>query len=366
MELRDWPEDAILRQLQQAAILRAVYSPNQLRERLVDFWSNHFNIYGRKGWAAYRKADDERRVIRAHALGSFPAMLRASAKSAAMIAYLDNQLNHKAAPNENYARELMELHALGVDAGYSQRDVQEVARCLTGWGIERSFLSGAFKGRPSTFGMLRFDPDLHDDGEKIVLGKRIPAGGGPQDLDRVLDILVGHPASAKFISTKLCRYFLGEDLGRVQPVVEKAFSTTGGDIKAAVSAIVESRQILDGPPLIKRPFDYIVSAIRAFGFDTDGGANVQQHLEAMGQPLYQWPMPDGYPDQTEAWKGSLLARWNFALALAHGQVKGCQMPQAAVLNLGRRAGALVGSDAPSQTVQESIALALCSPEFQWR
>lgn len=367
MEMRDWPEDAVLRQLQQASILRAVYSPNQLRERMVDFWTNHFNIYGRKGWSAYRKAEDERKVIRDNALGSFPTMLRASAKSPAMLAYLDNQYNTASAPNENYARELMELHALGVDGGYTQRDVEEVARCLTGWTIERRFMSGF---RPDQgivpFGKLRFRADFHDDGPKTVLGKRIPAGGGAADLDQVLDILIAHPSCARFITTKLCRYLLGADGAAVQPLAEKAFTSSNGDIKETIRIITSSPELLGGQPIVKRPFDFVVSALRGFAFDTDGGNGIQSHLEKMGQPLYQWPMPDGYPDQSAAWTGSLLARWNFALALAHGHIAGCQMPQDAVLAMKTEAGRLVGSDAPANDISESIALALCAPEFQWR
>jgi len=367
MEMRDWPEDAVLRQLQQASILRAVYSPNQLRERMVDFWTNHFNIYGRKGWSAYRKAEDEQKVIRKHALGSFPDMLRASAHSPAMLAYLDNQLNTKRAPNENYARELMELHALGVDGGYSQRDVEEVARCLTGWTIERRFMSGFRPDKGITpFGKLRFVPEWHDDGEKTVLGHKVPAGSGPGDLERVLDILVSHPSCARFITTKLSRYVVGDEADAVQPQAEKAFASSHGDISRTMQVITSAPELLTGKPVVKRPFDFVVSALRGFAFDTDGGGGVQGHLEKMGQPLYQWPMPDGYPDQSEAWTGSLLARWNFALALAHDQVPGCQMPQEAVLAMKTEAGSLVGSKAPAHDVSESIALALCAPEFQWR
>ncbi|MBV6458441.1 MAG: hypothetical protein HONBIEJF_01569 [Fimbriimonadaceae bacterium] len=366
-EMRDWPEDAVLRQLQQALILRAVYSPNQLRERMVDFWTNHFNVYGRKGWSAYRKAEDERKVIRANALGSFPTMLRASAKSAAMLAYLDNQLNTRRAPNENYARELMELHALGIDGGYTQRDVEEVARCLTGWTIERRFMSGFRPDQGITpFGRLRFVPEWHDDGEKRVLGRRIPAGGGQNDIDLVLDILIAHPSCARFITGKLCRYFLGEGAPSAYRQAEKAFVASRGDIRATMQVISSPHELLGGHPVVKRPFDFVVSALRAFAFDTDGGTGVQGHLERMGQPLYQWPMPDGYPDQSNAWTGSLLARWNFAIALAHGQVDGCRMPQQSVLELDSKAGSLVGSQVAARDVSESIALALCAPEFQWK
>jgi hypothetical protein len=186
-DLQDLPERDVLRQLSQAALLRAVYSHWQLRERLVDLWTNHFNIYARKNRGAYYTPTDQANVIRAHALGTFPDLLRASARSPAMLGYLDNEANRKGVPNENYARELLELHTLGVNGGYTQRDVREVARCLTGWTIEDRFLR-----RRGTF---RFAAERHDNGEKIVLGHRIPAGGGEGDGERVLDIVCAHPST---------------------------------------------------------------------------------------------------------------------------------------------------------------------------
>lgn len=372
-DLHDIPEERILEQLQQAAILRAVYSPNQLLERMSDFWTNHFNIYARKGYAAWRKPGDDLNVIRKNALGSFPELLKASAHSPAMLAYLDNQVNVKGVANENYARELMELHSLGVDGGYTQQDVREVARCFTGWTIERRFL------RPR--GRFRFDPDLHDAGEKTVLGQKIPAGGGVEDGERVLEILSRHPSTARFIGEKLARYFLGEAAGPWSKRLAETYMATNGNLKAMLQPLLNSPEMAEGRPIFKRPFDFVVSSIRAFGGDTDGGKPIQRHLEAMGQPLHEWPMPDGYPDRTAAWTGSLLARWNFALALANGEIAGTSVDlsrlpgnsassrreTAARLALAHTgAGSLAAALGQCADDREAVALCLASPGFQWR
>lgn len=313
-ELRDLPQEEVIRQLQQAAILRAVYNPNQLYERMVDFWTNHFNVYARKGFTAYRIHTDQMQVIRKHALGNFRDIIEASTKSPAMLVYLDNQVNSRFGPNENYARELMELHTLGVHGGYTQKDVKEVARCYTGWQIEDRFLMPR--------GKFRFNESIHDDGLKHVLGKVIEPGGGEKDVDRVLDILVAHPSCAKFIAYKLCRYFLGDAGSKLEGKVAEEFTRTNGDIKAMVTLILNSDELISGPPIMKRPFDFIVSSMRTFAVDTDGGTGIQAQLDKIGQPLYQWPMPDGYPDKTEAWTSSLLARWNYSLALTAGAISG--------------------------------------------
>jgi uncharacterized protein (DUF1800 family) len=360
-DLEDWPEEHIIFQLQQDALLRAIYSPNQLLERMVDLWTNHFNIYARKGYAMYRLGKDQRDVIRTHALGKFSNLLKASAHSPAMLAYLDNTVNRKGVANENYARELMELHSLGVHGGYSQRDVQEVARCFTGWGIEKRFL------RPR--GQFRFDPDLHDDGEKLVLGVKIPAGGGARDGDRVLEILAAHASCSQFISGKICRYFLGTTDTPWHDKLTTIYQATGGDIRAMLRPLLLSDSIVSGPALVKRPYDFVVSALRSVNADTDAGKGLQTHLEKMGQPLHQWPMPDGYPDKTAAWTGSLLARWNFALALSSNSIPGTRVRAEELEHLLPTGGepanaARLAKLATSR--EESAALSLMSPEFQWR
>lgn len=355
-ELRDLPEALVVGQLRQAATLRAIYSRWQLRERLVDFWTNHFNIFAFKGDGAYRKATDDIEVIRQHALGKFPDMVLASAKSAAMLGYLDNQLNRKGVPNENYARELLELHTLGVHGGYTQDDVREVARCFTGWTIDTRFLRARDR--------FRFDPDAHDPGEKRVLGHVIPAHGGIEDGLAVIRIATQHPSCAAFIAAKLCRFFLGEAGPAAEADVRAAYRATGGDIRAMVRAILDRPEFLEGPPVLKRPFDFAVSAARSLNVETDGGAAFQKRLDDMGQPLFGWPMPDGYPDRASAWTGSVLARWNFAWALCHGGIPGTSLDLEPVK--GRVRDFILGTPGRGGHTALHAAVALASPEFQWR
>ncbi len=413
-ELTDLPQHEVLRQLQQAAILSAVYSRHQLRERMVDLWSNHFNIYARKGLGSYFMPTDELNVIRAHALDTFPSLMRASAHSPAMLMYLDNQINRKkdakgAGANENYARELMELHTLGVHGGYTQKDVQEVARCLTGWTVEDRFLHAR--------GRFRFDAEKHDSGAKIILGIRIPPCGDPAkevtykgvkmpagqvDGERVLEILAEHPATARFIAHKIARYFLGDNAVVTsvwEPKLADIYLKTGGDIKAMLRPLLLSEELQTGPPILKRPFDFTVSALRAVNADTDANKALQAQLTTMGQPLYQWPMPDGYPDKTTAWTGSLLARWNFSVALLSGGIGGTSLDLKS-LKVTDMAGTeanrtlvelILAKPSDSESVKpllakldahlaritrsadkkrspsvECAALLLASPEFQWR
>lgn len=367
-ELRDWPEQDVLRQLQMAALIRAVHTPWQVRERMVHFWTDHFNIFGRKGLGAYRKPLDEKSVVRANVLGTFPAMLKASARSTAMLLYLDQQASNAEHPNENYGRELLELHTLGVDGGYTQRDVMEVARCFTGWTEERGFLKKK--------GSFKFDPSLHDSGEKVVLGRRIPAGGGIEDGEQVLDIVANHPATAAHIAKKLCRWTLGDEGDRLAPKIEKAYTSTRGDIEEMLRQIYQSELWKAGPPVVKRPFDFVVGALRALDATTDGDRPLIEHLASMGQPLYQWPMPDGYPTDTEAWSGSLLARWNFAFALCRGSIKGTSVPMDETKNLAERAflgavdaNTIKGIQASIEDLsdpRDQLAACLASPEYQWR
>ncbi|HSI73018.1 MAG TPA: DUF1800 domain-containing protein [Fimbriimonas sp.] len=374
-ELRDMVEDHLVRQLNQAALLRATYSGDQIYERMVDFWTNHFNIYARKGLAAYRKAKDEREVVRKNALGSFPDMLKASARSPAMLAYLDNQFSRQEAPNENYARELMELHTLGVHGGYTQKDVREVARCFTGWTIQRGIWGK---------GQFTFDPDRHDKGAKSVLGLKIPAGGGIEDGERVLEHLAMQPQTANFVAGKLCRHFLGDAASPVRERLANEYLSTNGDIKAMLRVLFSAPALLDGPPVAKRPFDFVVSALRATNAESDCGEPLLKHLANMGQSLYEWPMPDGYPDGAQPWTGSLLARWNFAMALTSQKIQGTDLQLADLADrtkqsdAGEAAATLVLSRPltreerqtylkhAGQNIQTATALMIASPEFQWR
>jgi uncharacterized protein (DUF1800 family) len=376
--LFDEDDKRLVAALRQSATLRAVYSRRQLQERMVEFWTNHFNIYAFKGQGPQLKVIDDGETIRKHALGKFRDLLGASARSAAMLGYLDNTANRKGVPNENYARELMELHTLGVHGGYTQRDVKEVARCLTGWTVEKHWHRGRF----------RFDPSAHDDGPKHVLGVMLPAGGGVRDGERVLDIVAAHPATAQHLARKLCLHFLSNAPEALVGRLANVYGQTGGDIKSVLRPLLLSSDMLGAQPILKRPFDYAVSALRAFNVDTDGGTGVQRHLEAMGQPLFAWPMPDGFPEGTRAWTGALIPRWNFALALTGKKVENTTLDTAALKSAGRNANlspqdtllelafgaratdpalADLRACAPAYAdPDEWAAVVLMAPAFQWR
>ncbi len=296
-------------QLRQAALLRQVYSQRQLYEVMVEFWNDHFNIATDKGDCYYLKTVDDREVARVHALGSFRDLLWASTHSPAMLTYLDNQANHKGAPNENYARELLELHTLSINGGYSQGDVMELARCLTGWRVKEHFWRGEFT----------FDTGQHDQGAKVVLGVKIPPGG-QAEAESVIERLALHPSTAQFIVQKLARRFLADD--PPAHIVQNAVSTfenTTGDIRATLRVL-----LLDGLPLARekyrRPINFVNAALRMLNAESDCGSAVQDYLRRMGQVPFNWPTPDGYPDRDAAWQDNLLPRWQFAFALARNEL----------------------------------------------
>ncbi len=305
----NYDREKVPSELRQATLLRQLYSKRQLYEVMVEFWSDHFNIFIEKGNEFFLKTVDDREVIRKHALGSFRDLVWASAHSPAMMIYLDNQANEKSHPNENYARELMELHTLGVNGGYTQKDVMELARCLTGWNVKEHFWLGDFV----------FKDELHDTGEKNVLGLSIQPSG-IKEAEQVIEMLVTHPSAAKFISTKLARRFIADD--PPPQLVEKAAQTfldTKGDIKSVLRVI-----LLDGLPLskpkYKRPLNFMLSALRMLNAETDAAA-LHDYLLRMGQVAFNWPTPDGYPDFSEAWQGNLMPRWQFAFELIRDEIK---------------------------------------------
>jgi uncharacterized protein (DUF1800 family) len=295
-------------ELAAATLTRAIYSKRQLYEVMVGFWSDHFSVYHFKGDVAMLKTVDDRDVIRRHALGTFGDLLRASAHSPAMLVYLDNVLNEKSHPNENYAREVMELHTLGVDGGYTERDIQEVARCLTGWSVNRR-------------GEFTFVEDWHDYGAKTVLGHTIPAGGGKSDGDQVLDILLAHPSTPRFVSAKLVRRFVADDppASIVDACVE-TWHHTDGDIRALVRTIFTHPEFDSAPPKLKRPMELVVSLLRTTNAQYDGGTGLVNLLDRLGHRPFGWPTPDGYPDTAVEWSGNMLGRWNFGLDAMRGSL----------------------------------------------
>jgi hypothetical protein len=293
---------------------RHMFSERQLFEIMVEFWSDHFNIHLVNGLGPTLKPFDDQQVIRKHALGNFKDLLHASAKSPAMLFYLDNFFNQAVAPNENYARELMELHTLGVDGGYTELDVKEVARCFTGWTLRfPDDLSGPY-------GEFVFASVIHDNLEKTVLGNTIPAGGGQADGEQVLDILAAHPSTAIFIATKLCRRFISDTPAQTTvEAVANAFTSSNGDIKETLRALFAAPAFVDSADQkFTRPSEYLAGLVRALAPDTgyppDQGQTWFYAQNTLGQIPFYWPTPDGYPDQQSYWAstGGLLNRWRLS------------------------------------------------------
>jgi uncharacterized protein (DUF1800 family) len=333
----------VVTELQRAKLLRAVYSDRQLYEMMVDFWENHFNVFANKDDDRYLLTSYDRDTIRPFAMGRFRDLLGATAHSPAMLFYLDNWRSSVPRPyaatkdkpagtdggfNENYARELMELHTLGVDGGFTEKDVQEIARCFSGWTIQK----------PKEQGLFLYRPGLHDDGEKIVLGHRIFPGGGVADGERVLDILATHPATARFIATKLARRFISDN--PPQSIIDRAasvFLKTDGSIRETLRAIVTSPEFFSDTSYrtkLRSPFEYVAAALRALDAETDGDRPVLDAIGRMGQPLFGRITPDGYADRADQWlsSGAMIARFNFAGALAANRIKGTKIDVARLLS----------------------------------
>ena len=399
-------ERTVLAELAQQKVLRAIYSERQLHEVMVEFWFNHFNVFAGKGPTRMYLTEYERDTIRPRVFGRFRDLLGAVAESPAMLFYLDNwqsaapggaqpargrpgarrgmsgraaavapQVRRTRGLNENYARELMELHTLGVDGGYTQKDVQAVARAFTGWTIDAPRQGGGF----------RFEPRMHDTRAKMVLGRRIDAGGR-MDGEQVLDLLARHPSTARFIATKLARRFVADD--PPASLVSRAaarFRETDGDIREVVRTIVTSREFFAPAAYrakVKTPLEFVASAARAKGAQIASAQPIVAALRELGMPLYGCQPPTGYADRADAWvnTGALLNRMNFAIALTSGRGQGAR-PSRAIARGGAPAtrdtllrDAFAGevSEATAATVAkattpaQALALLLGSPEFQKR
>ena len=413
---------AVQRELVPSLLVRAEFSERQLLEVMTVFWENHFSVAAANVGSPLSLVDYDH-AIRAHALGKFRDLLGAVAETPAMLVYLDNyqsvvdslhpnpgewlvEQRRAAHPplgdtslvhtvhrrrvgiNENYARELMELHTVGVDGGYTQRDVQEVARCLTGWGVD-NFVDG---------GTFAFHSVQHDAGEKTVLGVHIPGGRGIEDGEQVLDILARHPSTARFIAKKLVIRFVSDSAP--QALVDRAARTylrTDGDIREVLRTIFTSPEFFSRRAYrakVKTPYELVASVLRAMDAAPDTLPQLAQLVAQLGQPIYGRATPDGWPDQASAWMngGALMDRVNLGIQVANNQVRDIRLaawpPERALLALSAEQqvdgviAALLGGDASPETRQamlavqsppktpqhlgELVAVALGSSDFQRR
>jgi uncharacterized protein (DUF1800 family) len=384
----------LLEELAFARLIRAVTSERQLYEVMVDFWFNHFNVYAPEGFTRYATASYERDAIRPFALGRFRDLLGATARHPAMLYYLDNWLSSVprrqgnrivGGLNENYGRELLELHTLGVDGGYTQEDIIQVSRAFTGWTLDNIRSSGQF----------RFDARIHDPGDKTILGRRI-ASGGMEEGEQVLDLLGEHDSTARFVSYRLCQRFIADD--PPDSAVDRAaatFRATRGDIRRVMATILGSREFFDpaywgSKP--KTPLEYVASALRALGANPSNYAGPAQAVSNMGMPLYAQIPPTGYSNDGREWMNAsgLLNRMNFVLDVLSGAARGVNPQLDSLLgNADRQNPTAVGQQVAEQifgyrmsrTTWESatrrpasnvsvpvrvVSLMLAGPEFQAR
>jgi uncharacterized protein (DUF1800 family) len=390
------PAVVVTGELAQAKLLRAIYSQRQFEEVMTDFWFNHFNVFVEKGLDRLMLTSYERDVIRPHALGKFEDLLVATAKSPAMLFYLDNWLSvgpnsaqalglpprpygpygrrypprpnpgrRPSGLNENYGRELLELHTLSVNGGYSQRDVTEVAKVFTGWSIDRPAEGGGFK----------FDPRMHEPGPKFVLGHRIKPKGEGEGLE-VLHRLATSPQTAHFISLKLAQRFVSDDPPpALVDRMARTFLKKKGDIREVLNTLFHSPEFWDEGTYrakVKTPLEFVASAVRATGAEVEDTMPLVQQLNRMGMPLYGAQPPTGYSMKAETWVSSsaLLNRMNFALALTSGKIKGVKVdaaqlaggnppPSDATLTLATLEASLLTGGVSKQT-HDSIAAQLAA------
>ncbi len=381
-----------------AKLIRAAHSKNQLQEVMADFWFNHFNVNINDGFVRYSIQSYERDALRPNLLGKFRTLLAATAQHPAMLFYLDNYLSTRSRVvngvlvqglNENYGRELLELHTVSVDAGYKQEDIFDASRCFTGWGIDNTGNSGQFIYRSAN----------HDTDAKSVFGLSIPAGGQKGDGDRLIEYLAAHPATAHFVSRKLAQRFVADD--PPQSLVSKmadTFLASDGDIAEVLLRMFGSAEFWaeafnDGPGKPKTPFEFVVSAVRAVnGEVTSATRGLTASLANMGQPLYQCLPPTGYSNRGSDWlnASSQLYRMNFAIDLAASRIGGVTLDMRALArgaDMGnpRALATSVSSDLSELSRQtldavarvdtrmtnpsaasRTLALLLASPEFQER
>ncbi|HYW31386.1 MAG TPA: DUF1800 domain-containing protein [Gemmatimonas sp.] len=370
-------------QLQDAALHRAAFSKQQLKERMVEFWTDHFTISLNR--VGILKIADDRDVVRRHAMTTFPQLLRATSESAAMLVYLDQNQSRTPTPNQNYAREIMELHTLGVDGGYTQTDVAELSRILTGWST----------GAGSIF---QFNRNSHDRNAKTFLGRAFPAMPSTATTaemkaegDSAIQMLVEHPSTAQYLSLKMARWLLA--YAPPQSVVDATaavYRATGGSIPAMIRTILSATNLMASPAKYKRPFHFAVSAIRGMGAQVTSIRGLRQSADRMGMPMYLWEQPNGYPDRVDWWSGLVLNRWGFTNTIASlasattvnvslTPFRTVNTPEGVVSDINTRMFAgempqtlraqllvyLRGGTFNDARIRETMALAASANEFQW-
>ena len=408
----------LMQELITAKLTRSIYTERQLEDVMTDFWYNHFNVFFNKGQDRYLVADYERNAIRPHVFGRFEDMLLATAQHPAMLFYLDNaqsvyvdsamlrrrpaqQGNARARGlNENYARELMELHTLGVDGGYTQKDVIEVARAFTGWSFQqpnlRAIQDTDIDDLPAI--SFQFRPQMHDPREKVVLGQTLPAGRGIEDGRDVIRILARHPSTARFIATKLAERFVADDPpADVVEHLAAVFTRSNGNLREVTRALFSNDMFYRKQyyaSKVKTPYELVVSALRTTNADISTSRRSMELLRTMGHLPYSEPTPTGFPAMSEDWvnSGAMLNRMNFGLDLAAGRVDGARVNPATLLEGSQRAEPLpallatllpgtdtqrlaeqIRADLAQQTdtqprarVVRALGLVLGSPDFQRR
>jgi uncharacterized protein (DUF1800 family) len=370
--------NTVASQLEESTIFRAAFSQRQLYERMVEFWTDHFNQDVNK--VGYLYVADIRDVIRANAMGDFPTLLKASAHSASMMIYLDQASSRGTAPNQNYAREIMELHTLGVNDGYTQTDVAELSRVLTGWTV-------------TGHGLFTFNPSIHDTGNKTVLGVNIQGQTGPAGInegEQMLDVLAHHPGTARFIATKMLRWLLDPNPTETQiSTVASVYRATGGDIKSMLRVILNDSWLPAAPMLFKRPFHYLVSALRSTQPTVKSMSGMNGQLTQMGQQIYNYATPDGYTILTDYWAGGIEPRWRFANVMASQNSPTSIAVDTTAYRAGTSAAAIdlidqnfFGGEMPATTrtgllafinsgtftdslVRDTLGLAISANAFQW-
>jgi uncharacterized protein (DUF1800 family) len=368
----------IFNQLRDSTLYRAAFSQRQLYQRMVEFWSDHFNQDLDK--VQYLLVADQRDVIRKYAMTSVPQIVKASAHSASMMAYLDQNVSSAKAPNQNYAREIMELHTLGVDGGYTQDDVAELSRIFTGWTVI---------GR----GQFTFQSNLHDTGNKVLLGKTFTGQSGAGAIaegEAAIDMLVAHPSTARFIATKLLKWMVTPTPSESQiNAISAVYRATNGDIKSMLRAMLNEEWLSAAPMKLKRPFHFLVSAMRSTNANVTTATALSNSLTNLGQQLFAWDTPDGYPDKIEYWAGNILPRWSFATTMSNFKSATTVAVDTAAYLAGSPDAAVdlidqnfFGGEMPLVTrtgllnyvkagtfndtrVRETIALAISANAFQW-